>query len=339
MESLAQHIFTRQAEEVGLKTAIMEYAAMARGVPYRRVDRTTIIVDPSHGHSIPFLHMNGPASSEVGKRFCGIKSLGGKLLGGAGLRVPKSRTFSRRGHDKAWFFAESLPTPFVVKPNRLSRGLGVSTNVGNAEQFEQAWSYAFDAYRTNSPANRVIIEEQITGEDYRCFVVDGKFISATQRRRPSVQGDGNSSLLELILAKNETRAAHPTLNTYPIPTELVKLDLARAAHQQLDYVPNAGQVVTLRSSSNLSGGGDSVDCTDQIHDSFKNIAVQAYNAIPGMKYLGVDLIATDITAVPTLDNHAVTEVEYSPGPITDFPVVGKSRDMAGAILEYYMGRG
>lgn len=47
------------------------------------------------------------------------------------------------------------------------------------------------------------------------------------------------------------------------------------------------------------------------------------------------MIAEDITVEPTEDNHVVTEVEFSPGPLSMFPWEGPPRDMAGPILDFY----
>lgn len=100
-------------------------------------------------------------------------------------------------------------------------------------------------------------------------------------------------------------------------------------------MPPEGDLLTLRSASNLSSGGDSVDVTDRIHDSYKYLATEAVRAVPGMTYAGVDLIVQSIHEEATASNVIVSEVEFSPAPLTYFPWYGESRDMAGPILESY----
>ena len=335
MKPLAKHIIDCEAAGIGLKTAVMEHAVMRRGVPYRRLNNHVILVEPPEAAAVVFYDMLGPSVSAAGSYLGDRKPDSRKLLAERGISTPETALFSRKQRNKGWEFAQGLAGAAVVKPTRLARGRGVTTDIRAYEDFRVAWDKAFDAYRSNSRGRQVIVEEFFTGDDFRCFVVGGRFISATQRRRPQVIGDGVSTVKSLIESKNEVRAEHPTLHTYPIPTDIVLLDQLRASGLGLDYVPEAEEVVVLRRTSNLSGGGDSVDMTDVIHPAFRDIAVRAVDAIPGMGYMGVDIIATTITEPPTSANHVVTEVETSPGPMTDFPVVGAPRDMAGSILDYY----
>ena len=47
------------------------------------------------------------------------------------------------------------------------------------------------------------------------------------------------------------------------------------------------------------------------------------------------MILEDITKAPTSENHVMTEVEFSPGPVSMFPWIGEVRDMPGPILDFY----
>lgn len=85
-------------------------------------------------------------------------------------------------------------------------------------------------------------------------------------------------------------------------------------------------------------GGDSIDVSDTCHPGFKDLAVRAVGSIPGLEYAGVDLLTRDITSEPRPGNYIVSEVEFFPGPVAHFPVVGIPRDMASAVLDYYLSR-
>lgn len=260
------------------------------------------------------------------------------LLLDANLRVPDSQVFgpNQRGAARRW--AGERAAESVVKPTALARARGVTTEIRTDGEFDVAWDRAIGA--SSSRSNRqVLVEEHISGEDIRCFVVGGRMVTATQRRRPRVVGDGASTIVELIAEKNQVRAAHPTLHPYLIPEDPELLDQLAASGMTVNDVPEDGQIVMLRRVSNLSGGGDSVDVTDSIHPDFESIAARAVAAIPGAEYLGVDLIVPDITAPPGTQRHVVTEVEAAPGPLTDFPIEGEPRDMAGAILDHYLSVG
>lgn len=64
----------------------------------------------------------------------------------------------------------------------------------------------------------------------------------------------------------------------------------------------------------------------------------AVRAIPGLRYAGVDVLARDIRSAASDDNHIISEVEFSPAALSHFPLVGVPRNMAGAVLDFYLGR-
>ena len=185
----------------------------------------------------------------------------------------------------------------------------------------------------------VLVEKHFQGNDFRAFVVGDDIVSVTQRKPANVIGDGVGTVRELIERKNAIRAENAYLCDHPIPTTPELLDRLASAGLTLSHVPAPGEIVVLRSASNLSAGGDSVDFTEDAHPGFIDIAIRAVRAIPGIEYAGVDLITPDITARPTATNYIVGEVEFSPAMLAHFPLAGTSRDMAGAVLDYYLAHG
>lgn len=339
METHADFVTRRQAEGVGYKTAIMEHAVIRRGLPYHRHNRYIIVAETPRGTHLPFHMMNGPSSSLVGRSICDRKHVARMHLEDAGLSVPTTQTFRSREMDKAWDFAQTLAGPCVVKPVSLSKGRGVTTGIRTREQFEAAWAGVRKAQGSTAGQRLVMVEAHITGRDYRLFVVGDRMVAASQRKRPNVTGDGVHSIAELIAEKNVTRVQSPILHPYPIPTDPAALDTLVHDGIPVDHVPADGEEVLLCGTSNLSGGGDSVDLTDEIHDGFRELGLRALQAIPGMEYLGIDVIAPSLQEAPDPQTCAVTEVEFSPGPVSNFPVVGEPRDMGQAILEHYLQDG
>ncbi len=96
----------------------------------------------------------------------------------------------------------------------------------------------------------------------------------------------------------------------------------------------------MRRNSNISTGGDSVDMTDFIPDFYKEIAVKAAQTL-NAKICGVDMII-DIpketeqlnqVRVPGNLPYAIIEANFNPMmSMHIFPAIGKSRDVAHAIL-------
>ena len=328
--------FLRRCDEnVTLKSAVMEFAAREAGFTVERLTGRMILVGPINGRTIAFNQMNGHTSSHPGKVLCDQKHLTRSRLAAAGIPVPQSEVFWWDEYDKALqYFLDSNRTS-VVKPASLARGKGITTDVRSTVDFEAAWRRALSAYNIKTGKN-ILVEEQVPGEDFRLFVVGTDSVFATQRKRAHVVGNGESTIRHLIEEKNSSRRSNPYLKDFLIPTEESQLDRLPAAGRSLETIPANNVEIELRGTSNLSAGGDSIDLTNDLHSGFRDLAIDALTAIPGMQYAGVDVISPSITEAPKPGAYVVTEVEYAPAPITYFPVVGAAFDMAAAIMHFYI---
>lgn len=336
LPTAGEFVLDRKSKRIGIKSALMEYAALQRGLQVTR-HNSMVIVASEDDIQLGFRQMNGMLSSQVGRFFCDRKDQGRQRLADAGFTVTPSQLFGRNEWDKASAYAQSLGTESVIKPTTMARGRGITTKISTEDQFTAAWRRAFNAYR-NPDRAQVLVEKQIAGEDYRFYVIGDRIVFCTHRKRANVTGDGESTLTELIAAKNAVRAQNPYLRDYLVPTSPTELDRLPLYGWTLDHVPASGEDVELRGASNLSAGGDSIDCTDVMHPGYRQLVTGAVKVIPGMEYAGVDVITPDITQRPTAHNHVVSEVEYSPAPITHFPSQGPFRDMTGELLDYYLDR-
>lgn len=319
------------------KSLLMESELAFRGLKYERLGTRMLVAETPRGQ-LAFRGLNGPASSNAGEVLCDNKVMTRRLLDQAGLKVALSQRFGAREPDAALGFADSVGWPVVIKPVSSARGRGVFADLADADSLKAAWSRLRKLYRPSAqPA--ILVEKHFTGDDYRIFVVGDQVVSVTKRARASVTGDGTASIRELIDRKNALRRDNPYLRTYPIPTDAALLDRLAQDGGSLSDVPAAGAVVVLRNASNLSAGGDSIDCTDTAHIDYLDIAIRARQAIPGMAYLGVDIMTKDITRpADGAEAYIVGEVEFSPAILSVFPLQGTPRNMAGAVLDYYLGR-
>ncbi|TES56751.1 hypothetical protein E2L07_03610 [Halalkalibacterium halodurans] len=334
----AEFVEEQKRKGIGIKSALIEYAAISRGLKVDRLSSRLLIIESKEGNQFGFHNMNGNDSSRIGMNLCDRKHDSRHILKKKGISVVDSEVFGIEHYDEAVEFAQKLGFPVVVKPTSLARGKGITTNIHTLEEFKKAWDKGCEAYRRKKSTNRLLVERHVSGDDYRFFVVGNKVISATHRKRANVTGDGTSTVLELIKQKNLLRAKNPYLSDYLIPEDPEQLDLLEKQKISLEDVPEKGREVTLRSQSNLSAGGDSIDVTETAHPDYHELAVRVIQSIPGIEYGGIDFIANDITKKPTTSNHIVSEVEFSPAPLSHFPFIGKGRDMAGAIIEHYLSK-
>src|SRR5690606_30809451 len=96
-----------------------------------------------------------------------------------------------------------------------------------------------------------------------------------------------------------------------------------------------GERVFLRENSNISTGGDSVDVTDELPQEIKEIAIKALKVVPGLPHGGVDIIINKNAPEGKVEG---VVIELNPVPQIGslvFPMIGKARDVTGAIIDFY----
>ena len=204
-------------------------------------------------------------------------------------------------------YAQKLGYPLIVKPNSKSQGSGVSL-VWNKKELVTALDRVF------KKDDRVaIIERYMPGHDYRVVVLDGEIISAYERISLSVVGDGKSTILRLLKAKQKLFIKNDRDTKINFSDPRMKLKLK---HLQLTFgsVLAKDKKVYLLDNANLSTGGDSVDVTTTMHPLFKKIAVNLTHDM-GLRISGVDFMVTkgDLTMDPKKCRYFIIEINAAPG--------------------------
>lgn len=320
-------------KKVHFKSQLLEEAAQRKKLVYERINNRILIIQ-INGKQLLFDNMDGPSASNGIKNFCDDKYLTRVLLEQNQVPVPKTKKVKVSDFEKLRNFAEEIGYPVVIKPLSLSQGSGVITGIQNETQLKKAQNKLMNLML--SKHKDILIEEEFEGSDYRFFGVNNKVFSVQKRMRANVVGDGVSTIRKLIEEKNVIRAQNRYLKNSLIPIDMDALDNLKKLNLSLDSVPNKGATVILRTLSNLSAGGDSINVTDETHPEFFEIVENVLKVTPEIKYIGIDVLAKDISQKPTADNYIVTELEFSPGPGIMFPIKGQPMDMAGAILDYYI---
>ncbi|MFS8631407.1 MAG: SLBB domain-containing protein, partial [Bacillales bacterium] len=115
--------------------------------------------------------------------------------------------------------------------------------------------------------------------------------------------------------------------------DLGQVNLAeRLSDGKVVYIPKKGEIVYLRENYNISTGGDSIDYTDEMPDSYKDIAVRAAKAV-GAVFCGVDMVIDDIGEEAGPDNYGIIEINFNPAiHIHCYPYKGKNRHPEEKIL-------
>ncbi len=247
------------------------------------------------------------------------------IMADSGLNVPTAILLNNEMDEED---IDNLVSPFynsriVIKPRNTNYGIGITvfSKPATKKQILNAIAYAFK-FDTN-----VLIEQYQKGMEYRFLVVDGKCLSVAHRRAASVVGDGKSTIKELIKMKNE-EDWHFLTGT-PVKMDEPVIEYLKLQNLDINSVPPKGKRITLRSNSNCSTGGESVDYTDTMPVRFKKIAEKAAKAFNG-KICGVDIIIEDFNK----DDYAIIEINDNPGySINEWPYDGKGERIGLAVLD------
>lgn len=260
------------------------------------------------------------------------------FLSTLGFPVPKGRIVENV--DEAVFAARMIGYPVAIKPVVGHKGIGVTANVQDDETAEFAFEQAVRAIPEGTRPD-VIVEQSITGSDFRLLCVDGKFVAATERRPPYVTGDGDSTIAELIDRENATDVRRDTPMS-PLGKIIIDAALENYLKEQgrtLDTIPAPDETIYLRKVANLSSGGVSIDATATIHVDNKVLAQDIASHFR-LTCLGIDVIAEDLTKSWKDSSFAIIEINSAPGIFMHLrPAIGESVDVPGKILETFFAPG
>ena len=319
-------------EALELSTQMIIKEAMRRGIEIEVLDWEDNFIRLKKAGKIEYLKQATRTSLDtyISPLIMENKEVTKLILRERGLSVPDGVTI-RNGDEYKEKFLRFWGKDIVIKPKSTNFGQGVvilrnpyiENEVINA--LEQA--FEFD--------HSVLIEEFISGKEYR-FLVIGDEVSAILHRVPAnVTGDGIHSIAELVEEKNKDPLRG---KGYVTPLEKINLGFIEKdylAFQGKDFntIPEKNEIVYLRENSNISTGGDSIDFTDDIINEYKTIAVEAAKAV-GAKICGADIIIRDIKEKPNKENHSIIELNFNPAlHIHDFPYKGKNRQVEKKVLD------
>ncbi|MEN2466407.1 acylphosphatase [Ornithinibacillus sp. JPR2-1] len=249
----------------------------------------------------------------------------------AGVPVPQGKGFDYEATDEEIInFSKSIPYPQVLKPTNASLGNGVVTNIKNETDFQKALHYV----REELGYREVLVEQHVSGKEYRVYVVDNKVIAAYNRVPANIKGNGVNTIEELINLKNLERKRNARLKSCLIEVDKEILEFVQEAGYSMQDVLEKGEVLYLREKTNVSSGGDPIDVTDTMPDEIKQVAIDALRAIPNFPHGGVDIIVNEN---PDIKDPAVV-IELNPtaqigGAL--YPLRGKARNIPAAIIDYY----
>jgi cyanophycin synthetase len=251
-------------------------------------------------------------------RFALQKALVQQRLAEHGLPVPEHVEFPAADLSPALEFLQRGPVPCVLKPVGDSGGSGVTSGVRTLANLMRA---RLRAWRIDE---RLLLERQIAGENYRLLFLDGELLDVVRRGAPKVTGDGRSSIEELIEAENARRAAREEQALFwRLDIDLDCLFTLEALGLTPASVPAQGETLAVKTVVNQNTAEDNETVREQLSEELIAQARAAAEVV-GVRLAGVDLITRDLTRPLSESGGAIIEVNGTPGLSYHYDVLDRA---------------
>jgi cyanophycin synthetase len=323
--------FIKHAERTafGPSTQAIVDEAVSRDIPWIRLNKFSLV---QLGQGVHAKRIRATMTSETGSIAVDVasdKDLTTRLLASAGLPVPRSDSVGTV--EEAVSVANKIGYPVVCKPLDGNHGRGVCLNLQDADAVREAFPIAAGQSRRGS----VIVENFVTGKDYRCLIINGRMEAIAERVPAHVVGDGKHTVAELVDITNadpRRGVGHEKILTR-ITVNAAARELVRSQGFELDDVPPEDVMVKLTLTGNMSTGGISIDRTFEAHPENVEIAEEAARMI-GLDIAGIDFICPDITQPVRETGGAICEVNAAPGfRMHTNPTVGDPQYIAKPVVD------
>jgi len=323
----------REETRLGPSTGCIVDEAAKRGIPFIRLNKRSLV---QLGYGVNQKRIRATIASTTGNIAVDIacdKEETKTLLEAAEIPVPRGTVIrSEEGLKDA---IDKYGYPLVIKPIDGNHGKGNTTNI-------TTWEQAIVALEAAQKYGRsVIVEKFITGVDFRCLVINYKFVCAALRTPAAVRGDGEHTIQWLIdeTNKDERRGyGHEKVLTQITVDQFTQKMLDDLGYT-LDTVPAKGEQVLLKPTANLSTGGTSTDVTDEVHPA--NIFMcERIAKIIGLDICGIDIMAMDLRTPVSENGGAILEVNAAPGFRMHIePAEGLARNVAEPVVDMLFPKG
>ena len=317
----------RDQERLGPSTASIVDEAVARNIPFIRLNKQSLIQLGYGKNQVRFRATMTDRTSSIAVDLASNKDETKRMLQEAAIPVAKGMCIMNEEQIKD--VIEKVDFPLVFKPLDGNHGKGASINVKTMEEAIDAFHHA------KKYSRKVIVEKFITGFDFRILIINHRFIAAALREPAHVIGDGASNIQQLIDLENKNPLrgyGHENVLT-EISVDKETFDQLAKCNYTLDTILKKGEQCYLKGTANLSTGGTSTDVTDIMHPT--NIfTCERISRIIGLDICGIDIMAKNLSEPLQTSGGVVLEVNAAPGFRMHLaPAKGLPRNVAAPVID------
>lgn len=318
----SEKVFHAEIQQFELSTQAVMMAAKKHHITIEVLDKKENIIRLHQGTKSVIIEKATitEKDSYLSTQLLNHKHITKKILKEHNIPVPEG-VYSDLKEEALAKFVKCSFKSCVVKPNSTNYGKGISIlKKATPEEIATAIEIAF---KNDSSC---IIEEYIEGDEYRALVIDGICCAVCKREGANIVGDGISTIIDLVALKNKERN-----KLAPLVLNDVEKDHIQKNGYKLNTIMAQGEKLFLRENSNVSTGGDSIECSEIASDKIHEIAISSAKAM-NTNICGVDIIISGPIENPT--KLTVLEVNYNPALyLHAYPYQGTPVDVGAIMLE------
>ena len=232
------------------------------------------------------------------------KFISSSFLSDYNLPVPRFVGIDRNNYYRLNNLVDEnkLKYPLVAKRVNGSFGNGIFTDIGNFNELKNITNRLLSKYST------VLVEEQGLGNSYRILIFNFKIIDVISRDKPSIIGNGEYTVKELIAIKNENLAK--INKSYKIKNVNNKY-LKSQGYDLNDILPE-GVKIFVTNVVNMANGADNyrIDI-NEIPEVNKSLFIDTAQKV-NIKCVGLDFLSEDIKKPYYENNGKILELNCRP---------------------------
>ncbi|KRM22297.1 bifunctional glutamate--cysteine ligase GshA/glutathione synthetase GshB [Latilactobacillus graminis] len=314
--------------DMELSTQMVMFDAFQKGLHVAVLDRSDQFIELTHQQHHELVKNGNMTSLDrlISWPLVDNKVVTKIVLANQGIRVPAGAEYTDLAVAKRDYQAAFGQRAIVIKPKTSNMGAGITTFLTRPSEIDFVTAFKL----AQQYDQQVLVEEYIAGSEYRFLVMDHQVQAVLERVPANVVGDGHATITQLVAKKNRNELRGEDHRT---PLQNIRLGareqlILKQQGYQIDDVPMRGSQVFLLQNSNISNGGDSVDVTDEIDQSYFAIA-EKVAAILNLSVAGIDIIIPNLYQsydVKHPEMAVVLEANYNPAMLMHlFPMMGKQR--------------
>ena len=180
--------------------------------------------------------------------------------------------------------------PCVLKPVDGMQGKDVNTFIKNKDQYNNILENLLNKY------DKVMMENQVYGDNYRIFVFNNEIMDVIKREQPFIVGDGTKDVETLIIEKNNKQK-----EKHLFPTKNIDYNFIKEQGYDKNSIVDKNKKIFITNTINFHNGANPVRIDlNSIPQKNKDIFIKAHKLIK-LDCSGIDYMSNDIT-VPYDEN-------------------------------------